>query len=117
MGFELFVAKRSRGYDPKIAIRKNGQIYFNVGSIKHFSLTNYEHVQLLYDAEEKKIAVKLTNDKTANGILKLSRRKDESAWISAKNFFSFFQIPLPEQNKIHPKFEKNGDLIVIHYPR
>ncbi len=116
MGFELFTAQKSRGYEPKISIRSRGQIAFNVGAIIRYDIMSYRYAQLYYDAEAYMIGINLTNNEQSEGKVKISKRKDGSAWLSAKSFFNYFNIPLPEKGSEQPEIETFNNMIVLKYP-
>ena len=122
MAFELFNIKNKRGLEPKITIRPNGQIYFNVGAIIRFKLTEFKYVQLFYDKELSKIGIKLTIAEDAQGKLTLVAKQDASSgWVSAKTFFNFFNIRLPPKEsgkgeQVEFSFDEQENMIVIQYP-
>ena len=119
MSFELFKEGGKRGLKPKIKIRPNGQIYLNLGAIRKFNLENFKYVQLFYDKENGKIGIMRTNDDNAEGKLSLVvRQKSSSSWISAKSFFLYYEIDLPEPNdKGEIDFEiGENEMIILKYP-
>lgn len=116
MGFELFEAESKKGYEPRVSIRSNGQIYFNLGAIIRFKLKEHKYAQLFYDKDMRKIGVKPINDESAKGKMNLIVRKDQSSWVSAKTFFDFYQIPLPKEKSTQPDFKYENEMIIINYP-
>lgn len=90
MPFERFT-EVGRVFRPRASLRSNGQIGFNHGSVKRFDMEKFSHVVLFYDAETKRIGVKLTNDKDEPGASTLITRGGNGT-VSARAFLEYYQI-------------------------
>jgi hypothetical protein len=90
MAFERFT-EVGRVFRPRLSIRSNGQIGFNHGSVKRFDLQKWTHVVLFYDKENKKVGIKLTNDKTEPGASTLVTRSGNGT-VSARAFLEYYHL-------------------------
>jgi len=111
MAFERF-SERGRGYKPKVSIWKRGQIGFNQGAVKRFDLDKYQYAVLFFDAENKRIGFKFTNDVDEDGISKLTV-KDTGAIMSAKSFLDFHEIDYEETRKYDIGYDEKEKLYVV----
>jgi len=90
MAFERFTDV-NRVFRPRASLRSNGQIGFNHGSVKRFEMEKFSHAVLFYDAETKRIGVKLTSDKDEAGASTLITRTGNGT-ISARAFLEFYEL-------------------------
>lgn len=118
MGFELFTEGGKRGFKPSVKIRANGQIYFNLGAMRKFSLEEFVGAQLYFDNDSERIGVVFTKYREAEGALNLVvRPKTSSSWISAKSFFHYYGITLPEDQSIDVEWEMDeNNMLILNYP-
>ncbi len=86
MAWEKFTGV-GRSYKPKLSIRGENQIGFNLAAIEKFNLKE-GYAVLYFDKENKKIGVKIAHDKSEEGACKLSVRPDSGASISAKSYIT-----------------------------
>ena len=111
MGFEKFTSS-GKTFKPKVSIRKYGQIGFNNGAVKKFDLDKYEYVILFYDRENRRIGIKLTNNSSEDGAMKLQKRPLNVA-ISAKSFLEYYEIPYLKTSRYNPQWDENEKMIII----
>jgi len=109
MPFERFT-ETGKSYRPKISIRSNGQIGFNLGAIKKFALNKYKYAVLFFDRENIKIGIKLTNSEE-DGISKLQVRKSNAA-ISAKAFFDYYSIDYSKSKRYDAVWDEKEQMII-----
>lgn len=102
-----------KSFEPKCSINKRGTIAFNEGAKKRYNTDNFNYVELYYDKENNKIAIKLLNDIKQDGILKLRQRKFGSD-IGAKNFLDFFNIPFKKTKNFKINYDKNNDYLIFN---
>jgi len=91
MGYELFTNKKASFKDPTVTILKSGGFFFNNSCYdKYLSKANF--INLLFDKEENRIGLHLS-DKKENYSYPI-RHSDKRAGfgISAKSFLKFFEI-------------------------
>ncbi|MCF7956673.1 MAG: hypothetical protein K9M75_12790 [Phycisphaerae bacterium] len=110
MSIEFFT-EEGRGFEPKVSIRKQGQIGLNQGAVKRFNIKETQYVLLGYDKERKMIAIKLI-DKQQKGARKGIVRENNCS-IAAKGFFDFFSIPYAESKSFEAKLDPDSGCIVF----
>lgn len=108
MAIEFFT-KEGKGFIPKVSIRKQGQIGFNQGAVKRFSIEHGQNVLLGYDRDKKMVALRIAGE-SEKGVKKIIV-KGTNGSISAKTFLDYFEIP-HEKTKSYPleKDEENNYL-------
>jgi hypothetical protein len=111
MAFEQFT-KTGRGYTPKASIWMRGQIGFNRGAVEKFRIRDFEYAMLFYDKETDRIGIKFTNDSKMEGIAKLAKSA-ASAFISARAFLQYYDIPHDKTTKYDIAYDKESELYVI----
>jgi hypothetical protein len=91
-GFKQYI-KRSRTSQPKVCIRKNGQIAFNAGAIAKYDLDMYSHIKLFISDDKKFIAIEFTNPKNADkdGLISVQRRPGNFA-VSCIPFLNIYDF-------------------------
>jgi len=114
MAIEFFT-KEGKGFEPKVSIRRQGQIGFNQGSVKRFSIEHGQNVLLGYDRDKKMVALRIT-DESEKGAKKIIV-KGTNGSISAKTFLDYFGIP-HAKTKAYPleKDEENNYLFFCLEP-
>jgi len=90
MAFIKFT-ETGRSFTAKASISTSGMISFNDGARRKYRMDEYEYCILYFDQQEKCIGVELTNDKVADGVMKL-RKRNTGADIGAKSFLGYFDI-------------------------
>ena len=111
MAFERFT-KTGRGYTPKVSIWQRGQIGFNRGAAEKFKLDDYQYAILYFDRDENKIGIKFTNNANEDGACKIIRGAT-GAFISAKPFLAYYDIPHEKTQKYDVAYNEKNDLYVI----
>lgn len=91
MAFTPWEQTRTRGNTPKVSIRSNGQIGFNVGAVKSYQLGDCPYIKLYYDEEQQIIGFAKTMEKETPGAMRLNVREN-NAYVTAKGFLDNFQI-------------------------
>ena len=71
--FRRFESK-SRVGEIFVSLRKTGHIAFSMASVNKYNLDSYKYGILFFSKENKKAAVKFTNDKTERGSRKICKR-------------------------------------------
>ncbi|MGB2678377.1 MAG: hypothetical protein WAN12_14925 [Candidatus Acidiferrum sp.] len=111
MAFERFTDV-GRVFRPRASIRSNGQIGFNHGSVKRFDMQKYSFAVLFYDKENRKVGVKLTNDKTEAGASSLITRSGNGT-VSARAFLEYYRL-LPKITTQHDiEWDEENKLLVV----
>lgn len=102
MAFEQYLGQRPRATEPKVSIRKNGQIVLNHKLIRQYEITDESFAHLLYDSEAKQIGIKIDEEKN-RGARKLTMLLG-SALISGGAFLKTFGINHEKARKFDPDF-------------
>jgi hypothetical protein len=112
MAFERFT-EVGRVFRPRASLRSNGQIGFNHGSVKRFEMEKFTHAILFYDAETKRIGVKLTNEKDEPGASALMTRSGNGT-LSARAFLEFYQLTPKTTTQYDIERDNPSGLLVIN---
>lgn len=106
-----FFTDSGRGFNPKVSIRKQGQIGFNQGAVRRFLDKDKQQYGVLgYDPEEAVVGIKITEDAGEPGARPIMV-KNGSASISARSFLDFFAIPYSAGTLKFNLAEKGGILV------
>lgn len=111
MAFERFL-HAGRGHKPKISLRSNGQIGFNMAAIEKFSLRKYGYAVLFYDKQRRLIAIKPTSDKDEDGAVRMQIRPTNAS-ISGKSFLDYYEIDHSKTDKYPAVFDDESNMIII----
>ena len=93
MAFVKFT-KVGRSFATKVSLSPRGMLSFNDGARHKHEIDKYSYSVLYYDKERSVIGVELTNDKDAEGALKIRFRKT-GADLGVKSFIDYFEL-VPE---------------------
>lgn len=110
MAFERFVLG-GKSYKPKVSIRRSGQIGFNQGAVKKFSMEKYRYAVLFFDRINKRIGIKLTNEEE-EGICRL-RVRGWGGTVSAKAFLDYYGIDYSRLKKFDARWDESEGMIVV----
>ncbi len=75
-------------------------------------MEKFSHVVLFYDAETKRIGVKLTNDKDEPGASALITRGGNGT-VSARSFMEYYRITPKKTTQYDIEREDGGEMLVI----
>jgi len=109
--FERFT-QRAKSFQPKVSIRKRGQIALNSGAIQKFGLEKYNYVVLFMSKDRQKIAIMFTNDRNEEGAIKLLKRQGNFSF-SAKSFCDFYGIDCSQTRSYDAEWIAKEHAIVI----
>ncbi|MBT6690397.1 hypothetical protein HN903_02660 [archaeon] len=110
--FERFT-QQGRSFNPKISIRKRGQIGFNNGAIKRFKIDGFDYVVLFIDKERTQIAFQFTNNKDEEGARKLAKRKN-NYFVSGKSFLDYYNLSYEESQVFSVEWMEEHGIAVIN---
>lgn len=113
MGFVKFTNVGARLGDPIVSIWSRGQIGFNQGATQEYDINNYQYVVLYFDSETQRIGFELTEDKNAEGAMKLMFRKNSGASFSAVPFLRTNKIDYKTTRKYVLERDEDSGLLVI----
>ena len=121
--FDQFLGARG-SYAPKVSIRNTGQIGLSQGFLRRTGISAGQwYAQLFYDAKNKAVGIKFTQDAEAKGAVRVQKRAVTSAdgvenWsghIPARAFFDFYGIEYRKRERrgYRPCFESEPGMAVI----
>jgi len=111
MPFERFTDV-GRVFRPRASLRSNGQLGFNHGCVKRFDMEKFSHVVLFYDADTKRIGVKLTNEKDEPGASTLTTRTGNGT-VSARAFLEYYHLTPKKTTQYDIEREDESGMLVI----
>jgi hypothetical protein len=111
MAFERFT-EVGRVFRPRASLRSNGQLGFNHGCVKRFSMQDFTHAVLFYDADTERIGVKLTNDKDEPGASTLTTRSGNGT-ISAGAFLEYYSLKPDKTTQHDIKLDDSAGMLII----
>ena len=116
MAFEEFNAKGGK-FKPQIIINKYGGFTLSSGMHHRYGIDKYMGVKLYFDADTKKVGVRLI-DKEDDGMFKLKKRENEKgAFFSARSFWGAYNVDTQKvSGRYNPEEiedEKFGKMFVI----
>jgi hypothetical protein len=92
---------------------KIGQIVFNQAASMVFQKETVEHVLLLWDADEHKIAIKTTSNKKDPRAYRLKfLTQGNGSGFSAKTFLDHIGVDLSERKTIPIEINRNSEMLV-----
>lgn len=86
MGYEIYQRKITRSSTPAITLNARGRLVFNVAATKRFHDAGVDDVFLLWDAQQRRFAVKPTSRKDPRAVKMRYSADNKWAAISAKGF-------------------------------
>lgn len=111
MAFERFL-HAGRGNRPKISIRSNGQIGFNMAAIERFQLRKQKYAVLFYDKLERLIGILPTGKKEDEGAVKMQVRPTNAS-ISGKSFLDYYEIEYEKTRKFSAVMRPEDGMIIV----
>lgn len=111
MPFERFT-EVGRVFRPRASLRSNGQIGFNHGCVKRFSMERHSHVVLFYDIENKLVGIKLTNDSQEPGASTLILHSGNGT-VSARAFLEYYNLTPQKTTQYDVRRDEDSDMLVI----
>lgn len=114
MAFIKFTKTRSRIDTPKASIWSRGQIGINHSAVVEYGIDSFRYAVLYYDEESNLIGIEFTENKNAEGAVKLVFRKSSGISFSARAFLKTFKIDYSETRRYEFEYDKANKLYVIN---
>lgn len=115
MAFERFTKVRTRELTPMVSILTRGQISFNKASIEELKIDKFDYAVQFYDSDQKRIGIKLTNDKNEEGVIKISKpRSGQVASMSAKSLLTYYKVDFSKPQKYPLVYDKETEFLIIN---
>jgi len=110
MAYEIFERKTPRLGIPMLSFSKLGQIQFNQSASRIMQKETIETILLLWDAKEKKLAMKMTsNKKDLRSYTIRYNDKGNGATFSAKTFLDHIGIDYSQRKGIPININANSE--------
>jgi hypothetical protein len=112
MAFELFTNKSARsGGEARVSVSKRGSLSLNRACMsQHFE--KVELVQLLYDAQGRRIAIKPASAGDEH-TYKVCRAKQGGGHVSGQGFLKFYNIPHDKTRSCPAKWDLGMGAVVV----
>jgi hypothetical protein len=113
MAYEIFTRKSQRMGSPTLSFSKIGQVVFNQIAALALQKDAIEHVLFLWDASERKFAMKATSNKKDPRAYRLRfAEKGNGAATSAKTFLDYIGMDYSERRSVPIEINTNAEYIV-----
>jgi len=89
--FERFT-RPGKSFKSRITIQRSSILGVNLAATEEFKFKNYKFAVLFFDLSIKRIGIRLTNDKSEDGAIKVRVREKVGALLSAKSFLNYYKL-------------------------
>jgi hypothetical protein len=111
--YEIFTRKIPRMGTPMMSFSKLGQFTFNQAAAQILQKEPIEHVLLLWDTEERKIAIKSTSNKKDPRAYRIRyQEKGNGASFSAKTFLDYIGIDYSQRRGVIIEINPNHEMVI-----
>ncbi len=111
--YEVFTRKTPRSGSPVMSFSKIGQITFNQAAARILQKETLEYVLLLWDAEQRKIALKsISNKKDQRAYRIRYADKGNGAAFSCKTFMDHIGIDYSERRGVPVDIDTNNEMFI-----
>jgi hypothetical protein len=111
--YEIFERRGTRMGNPMLSFSKLGQITFNTLAAQALQKAAVDHVLLMWDTEERKIAIKTTSNKKDVRAYHLRYHDGgNGASFSAKTFMDFIGIDYSQRRGVTIEVNPNHELVI-----
>ena len=111
--YEVFSRKVPRMGTPMMSFSKLGQITFNTLAAQALQKAAIDHVLMMWDTEERKVAVKSTSNKKDSRAYRI-RYHDagNGASFSAKTFLDYIGIDFSQRRSMPVEINPNHEMVI-----
>jgi hypothetical protein len=111
--YEVFTRKTPRMGSPVMSFSKIGQITFNQTAARVLQNATIEHVLLMWDADERKVALKSTSSKKDQRAYRIRyAEKGNGGNFSAKTFMDYIGIDYSQRRGIPIEINPNHEMFI-----
>ena|ERR1035441_3557992 len=113
MGYMIFEKKTPRLGTPVMSFSKLGSVTFNQTASRQLEKLGVKNVLLMWDSEERKLALKTTNDeKDPRSYIIRYNDKGNGSSFSAKTFLDYARIDYSQRKPIAIEISTNNEFLV-----
>ena len=116
MGFEVFDRKTTRRVEPTVTLTILGRIALNTGAATILQKVAAEYVLLLWDAETKRVAVKVVGKKEPRSYVLHYGKNGNGAGFSALTFLNHIKYDFSESRPFPLQWDEGGNMFVFSIP-
>jgi hypothetical protein len=111
--YEIFSRKAPRMGTPMMAFSKQGQIVFNTLAAQQLQKAGVEHLLLMWDTEERKIALKSTSNKKDSRAYRIRYyEQGNGGGFSAKTFLDYIGVDYSQRRAMNVEINPNHEVVV-----
>ena len=107
---------RGKCFTAFISIWRNGKLAISAGATRRFGVNRYKYAVLFYDPVRERIGIRLTNDSTERGAVKISPQH-RGAVVSARSFLACHGLHEYRGRRYPVKKDPEDDLLVAELRR
>jgi hypothetical protein len=116
MGFEVFDRKVTRHIEPTVTLTTLGRMALNVGAVQILNKVVAEYVLLLWDADAKKVAIKVIGKKEPRSYALHYGVKGNGAGFSATTFMNFIKYDFSESRSFPLQWNEDANMFTFSIP-
>jgi hypothetical protein len=111
--YEVFSRKGPRMGSPMMSFSKQGQICFNTLAAQQLQKATVDHVLLMWDTEERKMAIKVTSNKRDSRAYNVRYHEaGNGAGCSAKTFLDYIGLDYSQRRGIPVEINANHEMVI-----
>jgi hypothetical protein len=107
---------RGKHFSTFISIWRNGKLAISAGAVRRFGVNRYKYAVLFYDPVRERIGIRLTNDSTERGTLKIVSHHQAGS-VSAKPFLDCHGLNEYCGRRYPVKKDPEDDLLIAELRR
>jgi len=116
MPFERFTKIRTKFFDPRATICKNGVLYINGPFAEQTQ--PHKYCVSYFSKEDKAIGLRFTSDTNEEGLLKATKRTTaHGSFICLRSFLAYHNITFDHSIKLHPVYNAKEDMWIMKLER
>jgi hypothetical protein len=117
MAWEVFTKKVIRTGDPVITLGKMGRIAFNIHATAILRTNQVTHVQLLWDKDTNRCAVKPSSSKETGAYTVTYTNRDNGSGFSAVTFLNYIRYDWTETRAFNADWDETARMFVFEIPK
>lgn len=111
--YEIFSRRTPRMGDPMMSFSKLGQFTFNTLAAAALQKAAIEHVLIMWDTEERKIALKSTSNKKDHRAYRIRYHEGgNGASFSAKTFLDYIGFDYSQRRGVPVEINPNHEMVI-----
>lgn len=113
MSYEIFGRKSPRMGNPTMSFSKQGQFVFNTMAAQKLQKAAIEHILIMWDTEERKVALKSTTNKKDGRAYRIRYfNQGNGAGFSAKTFLDYIGVDYSQRRPLDIEIDPNHEMAI-----